>query len=262
MQKVVPYHYRREIAADMHRGLNGGHLGIQRTTLQVQRRFYWPGWSRDVRLALMQCEQCARFKRPRPHHQGRLKPMLTGEPWERIGVDVTGPHPKSAKGNVYILTLIDHFTKWAEMFPMRNQEASTVARILVDRVFCTHGLPLQLHTDQGPNFESQLFKEICRVLSVDKIRTTAYKPSTNGNVERLHGTLNSILAKWVSSKHRDLDDRLPAVAFAYRTSVQESTGFTPFFLMFGREATLPADIVYGPPPMDTEQLVVPISMVT
>ena len=253
MQKVVPFRYRREIAADMHRGLNGGHFGIQRAVYQLQGRFYWPGWSHDLRLALLQCEQCARFKRPRPHHQGRLKPMLTGEPWERIGVDITGPHTKSSKGNVYILTLIDHFTKWAEMFPMRNQEASTVARILVDRVFCVHGMPLQLLTDQGPNFESQLFKEICRALSIDKIRTTAYRPSTNGNVERLHGTLNSILAKWVSDNHRDWDDKLPAVAFAYRTSVQESTGFTPFFLMYGREATLPADIVYGLPPTDSEQ---------
>lgn len=252
MQKVVPFRYRRGIATDLHRGLNGGHLGIQRTTHQLQRRFYWPGWSRDLRLALLQCEQCARFKRPRPYHQGRLKPMLTGEPWERIGVDVTGPHPKSSKGNIYILTLIDHFTKWAEMFPMRNQEASTVAKILVDRVFCVHGMPLQLLTDRGPNFESHLFKEICRALSIDKIRTTAYKPSTNGNVERLHGTLNSILAKWVSENQRDWDDRLPAVAFAYRTSVQESTGFSPFYLMFGREPTIPADIVYGLPPKDTE----------
>ena len=173
--------------------------------------------------------------------------MVVGEPWERVGVDITGPHPVSNKGNIYILTLIDHFTKWVELFPMRNQEASTVARLLVDRVFCVHGMPHQLLTDQGANFESELFREICSRLSIDKIRTTAYKPSTNGNIERFHSTLNSILAKWVSENHRDWDDKVPAVAFAYRTSVHEATGFTPYFLLHGREARTPADLVYGPP---------------
>ena len=109
---------------------------------------------------------------------------------------------------------------------------------------------MQILTDQGPNCESELFKELCHRMSVDKIRTTAYKPSTNGNIERFHATLNSILAKWVSENHRDWDDKLPAVAFAYRTSIQESTGFTPFFLLHGREARVPADLVYGPPEAD------------
>ena len=179
--------------------------------------------------------------------------MIVGEPWERLGIDITGPHPTSARGNIYILTLIDHFTKWTVMFPMRNQEASTIAHLLVDRVFCVHGLPLQILTDRGQNFESELFQEICKRLSIDKIRTTAYKPSTNGNIERFHATLNSLLAKWVADNQRDWDDKLPAVAFAYRTSVQETIGFTPFSLMFGREARIPADLVYGNPSGDSRQ---------
>jgi transposase InsO family protein len=111
---------------------------------------------------------------------------------------------------------------------MRNQEASTVAQLLVDRVFCVHGLPLQILTDQGRKFESELFKEICRFLSVDKIRTTAYKTSTNGNIEYFHATLNSMLAKLVSENQKDWDGKLAAVAFAYRNSAQESTGFSPY----------------------------------
>ena len=150
--------------------------------------------------------------------------MVVGEPWERLGVDITGPHPTSAKGNVYILTVIDHFTKWVELFPMRNQEASTVAKILVDRVICLHGCPLQILTDQGTNFESDLFQSICRLLAVDKIRTSPYKPSTNGNIERFHSTLHAMMAKLISSNQRDWDERLPAIAFAYRTSIHESTG--------------------------------------
>ena len=174
--------------------------------------------------------------------------MLTGEPWERLGIDITGPHPTSSKGNVYILTVIDHFTKWVELFPMRNQEAPTVAKLLFEGVICRHGCPIQILTDQGPNFESHLFQELNRLLSIDKIRTTPYRPSTNGNIERFHGTMHSMLAKLVSDNQRDWDQKLPAVAFAYRTSVHETTRFTPYFLMYGREARIPADLVYGPPP--------------
>jgi len=84
-------------------------------------------------------------------------------------VDVTGPHPTSSKGNVYILTLIDHFTKWVEVFPMRNQEATTVARLIFERVICVHGCPIQILTDQGPNFESDLFRELCKLMTIDKV---------------------------------------------------------------------------------------------
>lgn len=247
-QIIVPHALRREITDDLHRGLNGGHLGHRRSKLLLQKRFFWPGWSTDVQLAKRRCDQCAKFQRPRPHRQGNLQPMLTGEPWERLGIDVTGPHPTSSKGNVYILTVIDHFTKWVELMPMRNQEASTIARLLVDRVFCVHGCPLQILTDQGANFQSNLFQELCKIMAIDKIRTSPYKPSTNGNIERFHGTMHSMIAKLVSENHRDWDEKLPTVAFAYRTSVQESTHFTPYFLMYGREARIPSDLIYGPPP--------------
>jgi len=124
-------------------------------------------------------------------------------PWERIGVDITGPHPKSRNGYKYILTISDYFTKWADAFPIRNQEASTVAKVLVDRVFAYLGTLIQILTDRGSNFESQLFAELLKRLEVDHVRTTAYKPSTNGQVERFHRTLNSILRKVVADNQRD-----------------------------------------------------------
>lgn len=249
-QIIVPSALRQTISDQLHRGLNGGHLGRRRARLQLQQRYYWPGCGRDVHQAQMRCDACARYKRPPNPRQGPLQPMVVGEPWERLGIDITGPHPVSAKGNIFILTVIDHFSKWVELFPMRNQEATTVAKVLVDRVICLHGCPLQILTDQGPNFESELFQSICKLLSVDKIRTSAYKPSTNGNIDRFHSTLHAMMAKLVNSNQRDWDERLPVIAFAYRTSVHETTGYTPFFLLFGREARIPADIVYGAPPDD------------
>ena len=90
-------------------------------------------------------------------------------------------------------------------------------------------------------------------LAIDKIRTASYKPATNGNIERFHATMHSMIAKWVSSNQRDWDDKLPAVAFAYRTTVHEATGFTPYFLMHGREARLPANLMYGEPDETAEE---------
>jgi len=245
LQKIVPPPLRRDIASDMHKGLNGGHLGLRRAKAALQKRFYWPGWAHDVRLAKRLCEQCGRHHQPQTKHQGPLQPFSSGEPWERLGIDITGPHPTSSKGNRYVLTVIDHFSKWVELFPMRNQEAVTVAKILFDKIICVHGCPLQILTDRGANFEGEVFQELCRLMKIDKIRTTAYQPSTNGQIERFHSTMHHMIAKWVTDNQRNWDETLPAVAFAYRTSENETTGFTPFYLMFGREARIPADLAYG-----------------
>jgi transposase InsO family protein len=111
---------------------------------------------------------------------------LVGEPWERVSVDITGPHPMSSRGNKYILTLVDHFSKWAEAIPLPNHKAPTVARALMTHVFARFGAPRQLLTDRGTEFESESFRELMKLMEIDKLRTTAYKPSTNGVVERFH----------------------------------------------------------------------------
>jgi len=100
---------------------------------------------------------------------------------------------------------MDNFTKWADAFPMRNQEAATVAQVLVDRVFAYFGAPIQILTDQGSNFQSRLFTELMKRLDIDQLRTSPYKPSTNGLIERFHRTLNSILGKVVQRAQRDWD---------------------------------------------------------
>ena len=170
--------------------------------------------------------------------------MLAGYPCERWYIDLTGPHPRSNQGNVYILTCLDSFTKWAEAFPLRTKEAEPIARILTEKVFCRLGTPLSILSDQGKEVDGRIMNEICRLFDIDKIRTTPYKPSTN-QVERFHRTLNSILAKMVASHQKDWDIRLPFALAAYRATRHSSTGYTPNFLVFGREVRSPADMVYG-----------------
>jgi transposase InsO family protein len=245
LQLIPPKNRRRIIVELAHSGMTGGHLGVRKTMAQVQKRAYWPQWREFVRLVVRQCPVCARVFRGTPPRQGRMQTMTVGAPMERIGVDITGPHPVSATGYKYILTVVDHFTKWAEAYPIRNQEASTVARVLTKEFFSRFGCPRQILTDQGPNFESKLFQDLCRRLDIDKVRTSPYRPSTNGVVERFHRTLNSMLTKVVSDNHRDWDLHLPFVLTAYRASESESTGYTPNRLFLSREVVLPIDLVVG-----------------
>lgn len=252
LQLVVPFKFRGQFIELAHTNMTGGHLGRKRTEAQVQRRGYWPGWSEDVRRHLRSCGPCAQYHRGPPPRLAKLKPMLVGEPFERVSIDITGPHPRSAKGHVFILTLMDHFTKWAEAVPLRNHTASTVARALMVNVFSRFGVPLQLLSDRGPEFESELFAELCRWMEIDKVRTTAYHAAANGMVERYHRTLNSILGKIVNEDQRNWCEKVPIAAAAYRASVHEATGYSPNRLMLGHEVYAPLDVVLGYPREEAE----------
>ena len=216
------------------------------------RRAYWPGWKRDVAQVVKECSPCTQYHRGLPPRQASLKPLLVGYPWERVSIDVTGPHPPSTKGHRFILTLVDHFSKWAEAFAVRKHTAAVIANILVTQVFARFGCPDQILSDQGPEFESALLAELCQELHIDKVRTSPYKASTNGAVERFHRTLNGMLGKVVSEKQRDWDEWLPLVMTAYRASPHTATGFSPNMLTFGREVSMPIDIVLGRPEEDWE----------
>jgi transposase InsO family protein len=246
-QLIPPKSYRNELIQEAHTGITGGHLGIKKTEDQLQRRAYWYQWGTDVRRFCQQCPKCCTYHRGNPPKQGALQVTKVGEPLERLAIDLTGPHPTSRSGNIYILTTIDLFTKWAEAIPLRNKEAITVARALFDVVISRFGLPMQLLSDNGKEFENSLMIELCRLLGVEKLRTTAYKPSTNGAVERFHRTLNAMIAKTIADNQRNWDELLPGIMAAYRSSSHEATGFSPNFLMFGRENRAPLDILYGFP---------------
>ena len=122
-----------------------------------------------------------------------------------------------------------------------------MARILVDQVFVYFGTPMRILSDQGKNFESQLFQELCRCMNIEKVRTSSYKPSTNGQQERFHRTLNGMIAKVVKESQRDWDEFLAQLVAAYRSSIHSTTGFSPNFLIFGRENRAPVDLVLQNP---------------
>jgi hypothetical protein len=160
-----------------------------------------------------------------------------GSPMERIAVDVLGPLPETEQQNKYLLIVADYFTKWTEAFPIRNQEATTVADVLVKEVVSRFGVPLVLHSDQGRNFESTVFAEMCRLLGIEKTRTTPLHPQSDGMVERFNRTLEAQLSKFVSENQKDWDHHLRLLMMAYRTSVHDTTGETPAMMMMGRASS-------------------------
>lgn len=246
LKLVVPWKSVNEILFGLHSSPTGGHLGVSKTLGKVAERFYWFGMRRDVENYVANCMECVTRKNPNRTAKAPLQPHYSGAPFEKIAIDILEV-PVSDKGNKYIVVIGDYFSKWAEAFPVKTHTAQVVAEILIDQFISRFGAPAQLHSDQGPEFESRLISELCRLLNIDKTRTTAYHPQSDGQVERFNRTLLSMLSKYVSENQRDWDVHLQKVMMGYRTSKHESTKFTPAYILFGRELRLPLDVQYELP---------------
>ena len=247
---VIPQNLRPLVLKESHDALTGGHFGIKKTLQRLRQRFYWVGMRQDVTEWCKVCQVCCAKKGPQRRMKAPLQLHQMGAPMERIAVDITGPLPVTASGNRYILVAMDYFTKWPEAYAIPNQEATTVARKLVDEFFTRFGMPNELHSDQGRNFESAVFKECCSLMGVRKTRTTALHPESDGMVERFNATLGQQLAKFCRDNQACWDEKLPLMLMAYRSAEHEATGYTPARLMSGRELRLPIDVTTGMPPAD------------
>lgn len=179
-----------------------------------------------------------------------MRQYNVGYPMERIGLDICGPYPVSKKGNRYLMVVSCYFTKWVDAIPLKTQEAKYVASKLVNRFISIFGVPLQLHTDLGTNFESKVFQEVCRLLGIDKTRTTVRRPQSDGMVERANRSIQNMIASYISDTQSDWDEHIPLLMLAYRSSIHETTGVSPAMMMLGRELTLPVDMTLGRPIRD------------
>lgn len=255
LQLVLPKKLVPRVLDMLHNQPTAGHLGVDKTTAKVRSRFYWHGLYKDVAMHIAQCQDCAKRKNPKSIPKEPLIQRGVGYPMDRIHVDILGPLPMTRKGNKFILVVNDAFTKWPECFSLPNQLATTIADCLYQNFFCRFGMPANLHADQGRNFESNLFTEVMSLLGISKTRTTAYHPQSNGEVERFNRTIAAMLSHYVAADQRDWDDYLPTVLLAYRSSVHSSTKQTPFMLMFGRELSLPVDVMFGQPPNQKKSVI-------
>ncbi|XP_050714146.1 protein NYNRIN-like [Eriocheir sinensis] len=224
---LVPRALRAEVLRELHAGLTSGHLGEKKTLCRLRQRFYWVGMRSDVSEWCRACDVCSAKKGPAKRNRAPLQVYCVGAPMERVAVDIAGPLPLTPRGNRYICVVMDYFTKWPEAYALPNHEAETVAGVLVNEFFTRFGVPAELHSDQGREFESRVFRECCELLGVRKTRTTPLHPQSDGMVERFNRTLAQQLAKYCGEGQEDWDVKLPAMLMAYRSAVHEAPDYTP-----------------------------------
>lgn len=253
LQLLVPRSLRDEVLHQMHDTVMAGHLGQKKTREKTLQRFFWHGIREDINLWCMKCDVCAATKMPSKTIRAPLGKMSTGAPWDRLGIDILGPFPVSEKGNKYILVVTDHFSKWVEIFAIPDQTAVTCAEVLLNEVIARYGCPYEILSDQGRNFESKIFSELCELLEIRKKRTSPANPRCNGQVERFNRTLVRMIKAYLKGQQLDWDRRLGCLAAAYRATVNESTGLSPNLIMLGREVRLPAEIMFGSRKIDPSQ---------
>ena len=219
-----------------------GHLKFAKCIPHVSRRAWWLTWRRDLKLFILCCPKCEAFCRGKPPRQATLNPMLVGGPGERFAIDLTGPHP-SANGYKYMMTAICCFSKFGVCVPIRDKEASTVAKAIVDHVFLKWGMCHEILTDLGKEFEAELFNELLQQFGITHLRSSSYRPQTNGACEVWHRTLNSMLAKVVCDSQKNWPELVPYVVFCYNATEHSSTGFSPFFIFTGRQPLWNVDLL-------------------
>lgn len=189
-------------------------MGVAKTFNIIQRRFYWPGFFKAVEDFCARCEVCAK-KKMVPRSRWPLKPIeIVPIPFYMIGVDLIGPLKTNRSGNKYIFSVIYYYTKYAEAEALPNQEAEAIVRAL-EEIFARNGMPSVLLTDQRRNFESHLVKSVCQLFGIEKRRTTAYHPQTDGLCERFNGVLKALLRMKVNNDKDDWDEQLPHALLAY-----------------------------------------------
>ena len=243
---AVPTSWRETLIKEAHDGRFGGHFAERRIYGQLRKYYWWDKMRADVRKYCRACLVCASRTGQGQVLRPQLQPIPVGGPFHCVGVDVV-QFPLTYEGNQYAIVFIDYLTKWPEVFASPDQKAETIARLLVEQIVVRHGVPEQLLSDHGPNFLSTVVQEVCAFIGAKKINTSGYHPQTDGLVERFNGTIIAMLSKSIKKHGRDWDTHLPYLLFAYRVSIQESTGESPFFLLYGRDPRLPTETALSHP---------------
>uniref|UniRef100_A0A3B3SGH8 Gypsy retrotransposon integrase-like protein 1 n=1 Tax=Paramormyrops kingsleyae TaxID=1676925 RepID=A0A3B3SGH8_9TELE len=241
-QIVLPETFRDMVMRCLHDDM--GHLGFDRTLDLTRSRFFWPRMATDIEKKVKSCSRCV-CRKALPEKAAPLVNIHVTRPLELVCMDFLSIEPdRSNTKNVLVIT--DFFTKYALAIPTPNQKARTVAKCLWENFIVHYGFPEKLHSDQGPDFESRTIKELCDLAGIRKVRTTPYHPRGNP-VERFNRTLLSMLGTLKAKDKSRWRDFVKPLVHAYNCTKHETTGFTPYELMFGRQPRLPVDLVFNVP---------------
>ena len=226
---VVPVN-RRQIAIDMcHR--NAGHQGRDRTLSLMKGQFWWPGMATALCLAIQNCGRCKQFEAK--CQLPEMEPIVCTQPMELVHVDYVGMEVTvAAKEKLVVknvLVVVDHFTRYVQAFVTKNHTARTTARVLYNNFFSIFGFPQKLLSDQGTEFTGDVITTMCKLLEIEKIRTTLYHPQTNGSAEKVHQTLQRMISKFDPEKRWKWPEHIGSILITYNATWSQETGYSPYF---------------------------------
>lgn len=240
---------KKQILYECHDAPLGGHRGMNKTYKAIKARFSWPNMKQEIEEYVKKCKSCQVNKLLGPKTKVPMEITTTAEhPFEKCALDIVGPLPETQRGNKYILTFQDDLSKLVTAIPIPQQDAETVAREFVVNVILKMGIPKQVLTDQGTNFLSDVFKNVCKLLRIKKLQTTAFRPESNGSLERSHRVLAEYLRHYVNEDQTNWDEWVPYAMYVYNTTVHAATGYTPFELVYGFQSILPSTLYEAPNP--------------
>ena len=241
MQIVLSINRRQEVIRLAHSTPMAGHMGYKHTKYKIMKNFFWPGMGKEIQNACQSCERCQKTAKKSSYVAPMQKTPTITEPFHKVALDVVGPLPLTRRKNQYILTYMDLASRYPDAEPLRTTTSKEVAEALL-RIFSHLSIPLEILTDRGTNFVSGFMKEVYNFLGIRHVKTSPYRPQSNGNLERFHNTLMQMVRKSLTNK-RDWDVYLPYFLFACREAPSSVTGYSPFELLYGRHAHRPLDIL-------------------
>ena len=232
---VVPECYQTRIMQTFH---DMDHAGMDRTESRIKLYYFWYALQSNVRTFIQSCSTCQKSKITRnPVNQRNL---TVGSLMDQVSLDFVGPLATTSKDNTYILIAIEHFSRWAEAYPLAQPDADSCAHALYNGMFSRFGFSRILHSDKGSAFISQLMKELSKLGNCKQTFSARYHPMGNSYAERVIGSVTSSLRSCVQDTHLEWDELIDTIMMAYRSTPHSSTGFTPNMVMLGREIRLPS----------------------
>lgn len=232
-----------KILQENHCTPTGGHVGTSRLTEKIRRNYYWPNMKATISNYVKKCISCKQNKNTPKTVEKFQKTTTPSKPFELISIDTVGPLTKSQKQNRYALTIQCDLTKYVIAVAITDKQASSIAKAMVENLILVYGCPQIIKSDMGTEFKNEILEEICKMLKIEQKFATAYHPHTMGAIERNHRCLNEFLRQFINKQHDDWDSWLSFFTFCYNTTPHTDHKYSPFELVFGRQASLPSNIM-------------------